>query len=97
MELVERIENMARGLRHAIRQGDRTAIKGSAMLLHEFADECDTIADAWEHVPQDLNVPELVETLGAVGLHVVTKCPVHPDSDHDPFDCPPEEEDNAEV
>lgn len=31
---------------------------------------------------------ELIPMLQAIGLHVITECPVHPGSDHDPFDCP---------
>ncbi len=33
---------------------------------------------------------DLIPTLQAIGLPVVTECPVHPGSDHDPFDCPEE-------
>ena len=34
---------------------------------------------------------ELIPTLQAVGLNIITECPVHPGSDHDLFDCPPDD------
>ncbi|KKK57149.1 hypothetical protein LCGC14_3057420 [marine sediment metagenome] len=41
----------------------------------------------WERNEQPPEL-DLVSTLEAVGLHVETDCPMHPDADHAPFECP---------
>ncbi|KKK53691.1 hypothetical protein LCGC14_3092260 [marine sediment metagenome] len=77
---------------------------GSVLLQYPPCSGCGTI---WRYVGTSLEgvryevvretpTPEsllgLVPTLQAVGLPVITECPIHPGSDHDPFDCPTMEE-----